>query len=469
MVLISVWLSCVDGEFIKMCYYSAWAIYRDGSQALTPEDIDAHHCSHLVLAYATIDDTGKNLKFPDTYENMHLPERLNDMRDHKDDLNMVLSVGGWMMDSEAWSNVVRDKESMDTFTANAITFLRFHDFDGIDLDWQYPAFRGSSHEDQARLVELCERFRHGIETESEPDSKWHLSFSLSVDPSAHRVMYSYDLKRLAKEVDFFNLKTYDLHGHWSEPLTADHHSPLVGGDELSPEPKDSVNELAKEWVMSGVPASQIVIGLAFYGRSFKLKSANYSFPGAPAVGPGSDGGEGIPVNKICHLIRGGVEEKYIPEKRVPYYVIDDEWVGFDNPRSIREKAQLVAKNHLGGIAMWTMDQDDHRGVCGEKWPLMFAIIHGLGPLEYVSYVSAKHESLRELVNKKIIHANAQFAYYSEAFDSRNARKWEQKLAVLTTKLADMQAQQSVFWSKVQGAATRGGSPMPPIDKPSWTM
>lgn len=78
------------------------------------------------------------------------------MRDHKDDLNMVLSVGGWMMDSEAWSNVVRDKESMDTFTANAITFLRFHDFDGIDLDWQYPAFRGSSHEDQARLVELCE-------------------------------------------------------------------------------------------------------------------------------------------------------------------------------------------------------------------------------------------------------------------------------------------------------------------------
>lgn len=41
--------------------------------------------------------------------------------------------------------------------------------------------------------------------------------------------------------------------------------------------------------------------------------------------------------QICHLIRGGVEEKYIPEKRVPYYVIDDEWVGFDNPRSIREK------------------------------------------------------------------------------------------------------------------------------------
>lgn len=130
---------------------------------------------------------------------------------------------------------------------------------------------------------------------------------------------------------------------------------------------------------------------------------------------------------------------------------------------------LVAKNHLGGIAMWTMDQDDHHGACGEKWPLMFAIIHGLGPLEYVSYVSAKHESLRELINKKLIYANAQYAFYAEAFDHRNAKVWEQKIAAYTKQLADMQAQQSVFWAKVQGAANRGGSPMPPIDKPSWTM
>lgn len=55
--------------------------------------------------------------------------------------------------------------------------------------------------------------------------------------------------------------------------------------------------------MSGVPASQIVIGLAFYGRSFKLKNGNYSFPGAPAIGPGSDGGEGIPVNKVYKVLK----------------------------------------------------------------------------------------------------------------------------------------------------------------------
>ena len=81
---------------------------------------------------------------------------MNDLRDHKDDLNMVLSVGGWMMDSEAWTNIMRTTETMDAFVREAIVFLRFHDFDGIDLDWQYPAFRGSTHEDQAKFVEFCE-------------------------------------------------------------------------------------------------------------------------------------------------------------------------------------------------------------------------------------------------------------------------------------------------------------------------
>lgn len=59
-------------EFIKMCYYSAWAAYRDGDQALKPEDVDAHHCTHLALAYGTIDDSGKRVKFPDVFEDMHL-------------------------------------------------------------------------------------------------------------------------------------------------------------------------------------------------------------------------------------------------------------------------------------------------------------------------------------------------------------------------------------------------------------
>lgn len=65
-------LYLIFSEFIKMCYYSAWAAYRDGDQALKPEDVDAFHCTHLALAYGTIDDSGKRVKFPDIFEEMHL-------------------------------------------------------------------------------------------------------------------------------------------------------------------------------------------------------------------------------------------------------------------------------------------------------------------------------------------------------------------------------------------------------------
>lgn len=44
--------------------------------------------------------------------------------------------------------------------------------------------------------------------------------------------------------------------------------------------------------------------------------------------------------QICHLIRGGVQEQYIPEQKVPYFVMGDEWVGFDNLRSVREKVRI---------------------------------------------------------------------------------------------------------------------------------
>lgn len=306
--------------------------------------------------------------------------------------------------------------------------------------------------------------RHAIETEHEPDSKWSLSLSLSVDPSAYRVINSYNLKRLAREVDFFNLKTYDLHGHWDEPMAAVHHSPLTHAD--SP---ININTLARSWAEAGVPKNMLVLGIPYYGRSFRLQNPNMTMPGAPALGPGSDGGEGIPVNKICHLIRGGVQEQYIPEQKVPYFVMGDEWVGFDNLRSVREKAMLVASNHLGGVALWTLDQDDHRGVCGEKWSITFEVIHGLGRAEYVDYVAAKQESLRTLINHKIVHTSKEIGYYSDVQNSTMAARKEAELEQLQNDLATLQDQQQKQWMQVQRSATLGGKAIPPLDQPSWKL
>lgn len=43
------------------------------------------------------------------------------------------------------------------------------------------------------------------------------------------------------------------------------------------------------WIKKGFPQEKIVLGLAFYGRGFKLVDSAINKPGSPAKGPSSPG------------------------------------------------------------------------------------------------------------------------------------------------------------------------------------
>ena len=67
---------------------------------------------------------------------------------------MILSVGGWDRSGEGYSKLVSSRENILAFTDWIITYLRRHDFDGLDLDWEYPTFRDSPMEDRNKFVDL---------------------------------------------------------------------------------------------------------------------------------------------------------------------------------------------------------------------------------------------------------------------------------------------------------------------------
>ena len=66
----------------------------------------------------------------------------------------MLSVGGWTMGSHLFIKTVKSETQMRQFAHNAATYLRAHNFDGIDIDWEYPAARGSGHEDKANFATM---------------------------------------------------------------------------------------------------------------------------------------------------------------------------------------------------------------------------------------------------------------------------------------------------------------------------
>lgn len=56
---------------------------------------------------------------------------------------------------DRFSKLVASAELRAKFIESAIRFLREHKFDGLDLDWEYPAYRdGSSQEDKERYAAL---------------------------------------------------------------------------------------------------------------------------------------------------------------------------------------------------------------------------------------------------------------------------------------------------------------------------
>ena len=51
----------------------------------------------------------------------------------------MLAIGGWAdSSSNKYSRLVSDPNARKAFIDHVIPFLKSHNFDGLDLDWEYP-------------------------------------------------------------------------------------------------------------------------------------------------------------------------------------------------------------------------------------------------------------------------------------------------------------------------------------------
>jgi len=66
----------------------------------------------------------------------------------------LLAVGGWNFGVFKMTAMLRTAETRAEFTRSSIEFLRNRTFDGLDLDFEYPADRGSPAEDKGRFTQL---------------------------------------------------------------------------------------------------------------------------------------------------------------------------------------------------------------------------------------------------------------------------------------------------------------------------
>lgn len=88
---------------------------------------------------------------------------------------------------------------------------------------------------------------------------------LTIAAGANPTAMSYvDYNTVKNIVDIINLMSYDFYGTWD--ATTNHNAPLYPSAQNA-QPGFSCSEAVSNLINTGVPANQITMGVAWYGRS----------------------------------------------------------------------------------------------------------------------------------------------------------------------------------------------------------
>lgn len=115
---------------------------------------------------------------------------------------------------------------------------------------------------------------------------------------------------------------------------------------------------------NGVGPNNVVMGFAFYGRSFTMSSPACSKPGctfSTSGQPGTCTGTGGILSYSEIKSRNNsldVSTFYDPKTTVKYNVYNgNQWISYDDEQSFIDKKKYLTSRCLGGLMIWAIDQD----------------------------------------------------------------------------------------------------------------
>ena len=336
-ILLAVLLNIVGAsKYVRVCYFTNWAQYRKPGAKFTADNIDPFLCTHIAYAFAKI--TNGKLAMVE-WNDAATYKKIVQMKTVNPILKLLLAVGGWNHEGGAvspFSKMVQTQNGINAFAADSIAFLRKYKFDGLDLDWEYPANRGNSPPvDKQKFTQLCKSLLDAFKAEALVSGKDRLLLTAAVAAGYQTIGTAYETDKLGKYLDILNLMTYDLHGSWDKKTG--HHTSMKSSDKLS-----VVNGL-NTWINGDFPASKIALGLATYGRSFTLTNINNNKLDATATAGAKQqytGESGFAsYYEVCILLKKGMKVTNDIAVKAPYGQLGNYWIGYDDEESLKTKVK----------------------------------------------------------------------------------------------------------------------------------
>ena len=271
-------------------------------------------------------------------------------------LKILLSVGGWGADG--FSDAALTDESRATFADSGVELVKRYALDGIDLDWEYPGQPGPGikfrAEDKQNFTLMLEALRERLDALSDERGREGDDRYLLTIASADREYFDHtEMHVLHVHLDFINVMCYDFFNSLT-PVTG-HHAGLYKSAGAAANTRWTEASI-KQHLAAGIPPDKLVVGVAFYGRSFiagdaasPLNTPYQKYVDAPSFRDLRD----------RYIDKDGYERRWDDEAKAPYLWNPQKraLITYDDEQSLREKVKFIKRLKLGGAMYWEHAHD----------------------------------------------------------------------------------------------------------------
>ena len=188
---------------------------------------------------------------------------------------------------------------------------------------------------------MCESIRNALDEASitngrQQDDEYLLTMAIPINPL--KLHQGYNLRQLSKYIHWFHLMSYDINGAWNELTGSNTDMEYIS------------NTIDNSILNNGIDASQLVFGMASYGRSMILQSpTECNTSGCPIDNEATNSNVAGCSGEVGFIPLFEIQETYVHSKNynslllnevsgsMEMIVNDNIWISFDLKESFKIK------------------------------------------------------------------------------------------------------------------------------------